>query len=71
MSHEGVFDFYRDRISACPSYGFYQGRVLLQCVLSASRADDLLTDSELSEIISLCDLMHKKLMEANYNENWD
>lgn len=70
MNYEGVFDFYRDRISSCPFYGFKSGHELLELILRCAQHDSLLTDEEYNSIIKQADLCHIKMMEDNYNGEW-
>lgn len=70
MSKEGVFEFYRDRLSACPSYGFKAGHEILELVLRCAGCDSSLTAEEYNSIIKQADLCHIKLMEGNYNDGW-
>ena len=74
MSYEGVYDFYIDRIKACPNYGFNGGEQLLSVIHSCAYYDageDFLTTEEFNSIINLCNKMHQKLMEDNYNAGWN
>ena len=66
----GVFDFYRDRINACPLYGFKSGHEILHVIMRTTFNDSLLTLDEFDSIINLCELAHNKMMEDNYNEQW-
>lgn len=70
MSHEGVFEFYRGRLSACPSYGFKAGHDLLLLILRCALSDSFLTLSEFNSIINLAEQAHIKMMEDNYNAGW-
>lgn len=65
-----AFTFYRDRLIACPSYGFEQGHELLCMVTRCAFCDSTLTDEEFNSIINLAEEAHIKMMEANYNEGW-
>ena len=69
-SFDGVFDFYADRINAARKYGLFSGDQILDTVRRCAFWDSFLTKSEYVSIIILCDEMHKKLMEDNYNEGW-
>lgn len=69
--YNGVFEFYRDRITACPRYGFKAGHDILFIVLRTAFWDSFLTQDEFITIMNLCDDMHKKLMEENYNAGWN
>lgn len=71
MSYDGVFDFYRDRIDSCPSYGFRAGHELLHTVTSCAFNDSMLTDEEFNSIIILAERAHIKMMEDNYNAGWE
>lgn len=70
MSYEGVYEFYRDRLSACPSYGFKAGHDLLRLVLRCALSDSFLTLGEFDSIIKLAEQAHIKMMEDNYNAGW-
>lgn len=71
MIYEGVFEFYADRIKACPKYGFKAGEEMLQAVLSCAGLDQMLTLEEFNSIITLCVRAHIKMMEDNYNDGWN
>lgn len=64
------YEFYRDRLSACPLYGFNSGHEILEKVLRCAGADSSLTAEEYNSIIKQADLCHIKMMEDNYNEGW-
>jgi len=66
-----VFKFYRDRLSACPSYGFQQGHEILYMITRCAFWDSTLTDEEFNSIITLAEEAHIKMMEDNYNEGWN
>lgn len=70
ISYEGVFDFYVDRINACPKYGFTSGHEILHVIMRNAFNDSLLTLKEFDSIINLCTDAHIKMMEDNYNEQW-
>lgn len=65
-----AFNFYRDRLRACPSYGFVQGEEIICMVTRCAFWDSTLTTEEFNSIINLADEAHIKLMEDNYNEGW-
>lgn len=69
-SHEGVYEFYVDRIKACPNYGFTSGHEILHVIMRTAFNDSLLTLREFDSIINLCSEAHIKMMEDNYNGNW-
>ena len=69
--YDGVFEFYRDRIASCPSYGFKSGHELLDLIIRCASSDSLLTVEEFDTIINLCDMAHNKMMEDNYNAGWN
>ncbi len=71
MSHDGVFEFYRDRIASCPSYGFKSGHEILKTVTRCAFWDSYLTDEEYNSIINLAEKAHIKMMEDNYNGDWN
>ena len=66
-----IFDFLRDRIASCPSYGFVQGNQLLDMVLRAAYSDPDLTSEQYHNIIRLAHWARIKIMEDNYNEGWN
>ena len=70
MSYEGVFNFYRDRIAACPLYGFVSGHEILSTITRCAFNDTMLTEEEFNTIINLAEQCHIKMMEDNYNEGW-
>lgn len=67
MSYDGVFEFYRDRVNACPFYGFRAGHDLLKLVIRTAFHDSMLTDDEFNNILNLAEKAHIKMMEDNYN----
>lgn len=69
-SFDGVYDFYVNRIESSRNYGLFSGDQILDTVRRCAFWDSFLTKSEYVSIINLCDDMHKKLMEDNYNEGW-
>ena len=69
-SYEGVYDFYVERINATRNYGLVAGDPILHLISRCAFWDSFLTKQEFNSIIILCDEMHKKLMEDNYNEGW-
>ena len=71
FSHDGVYDFYVERITASRNYGLFSGDQILDTVRRCAFWDSLLTSSEYKSIINLCSEMHKKLMEDNYNAGWN
>lgn len=71
MSYEGVYEFYRDRVLSCPSYGFKSGHEILTVIMRTALRDSMLTDEEYNNIIDLCEKAHIKMMEDNYNGNWN
>ena len=70
MSYEGVYEFYRDRIGACPLYGFKSGHEILNVIVRCVQADSMLTKEEYNSIIKQAHECHIKMMEDNYNEEW-
>lgn len=71
MSYEGVFDFYKDRISQAPAYGFRAGHEILTVILRTASGNSFLTEQEYLRIINLCEQAHIKLMEDNFNAGWN
>lgn len=71
MSYAGVYEFYVDRINACPNYGFKSGHEILNVIIKVAQIDPFLTRQELDSIINLCEQAHIKMMEDNYNAGWN
>ncbi len=71
MSYDGVFEFYRDRINACPNYGFTSGHQILHVITRCAFNDSMLTDREFNSIIILAEQAHIKMMEMNFSEGWN
>ena len=69
--YEGVYDFYLERINATRNYGLIAGDEILKTITRSAFWDSMLTLDEFNNIIDLCDEMHKKLMEDNYNAGWN
>lgn len=69
--YEGVYEFYADRLRACPNYGRKSGEEILAVVFSCARVDPMLTPEEFNSIITLCEKAHIKMMEDDYNDGWD
>jgi hypothetical protein len=69
MSYEGVYDFYIGRVNSARSYGL-AGDAILDIVRRCAFWDSMLTESEANNIINLCNEMHNKILEDNYNETW-
>lgn len=67
---KAMFEFYKDRLIACPSYGFKSGHEILKTVTRCAFHDSTLTDEEFANIISLAEKAHIKMMEDNYNAGW-
>ena len=65
-----TFNFYKDRLNACPSYGFREGHKILCMVTRCAFHDSFLTEDEYHNIISLAEEAHIKMMEDNYNAGW-
>ena len=70
-SYEGVYQFYADRINACPKYGFNSGHEILKVICRTAFRDNFLTEEEFDSIINLCEKAHIKMMEDNYNAGWN
>lgn len=71
--YQGVYEFYKDRIHACPLYGFKAGHELLDLIARCAKHDmyvAFLTSDEYNTIINLCQQAHIKMMEDNYNAGW-
>ena len=66
-----AYDFYRDRLNACPSYGFREGHKILCMVTRCAFRDSTLTLAEFNSIINLAEKCHIKMMEDNYNAGWN
>ena len=69
-SYDGVYDFYRDRITACPLYGFHSGHEMLEVIQRCADNDSMLTEEEYNSIIKQVHECHIKMMEDNYNDGW-
>jgi len=69
MSYEGVYDFYIGRINSARNYGL-AGDAILVTVWRCAFWDSFLTEEESANIINMCQKMHEKIMEDNYNETW-
>lgn len=65
-----LFDFYKDRISSCPFYGFKAGHEILRTVTRTAFYDSQLTLHEFNSIMILAEKCHIKMMEDNYNDGW-
>ena len=65
-----AFDFYKGRLSACPSYGFQEGHKILCMVTRCAFHDSTLTDAEFNSIMNSAEQAHIKMMEDNYNAGW-
>ena len=65
------FDFYKDRLSACPSYGFKCGHDILKMVTRCAFLDSTLSTEEFNTIMILAEKAHIKMMEDNYNAGWN
>ena len=70
MKNENAFNFYRDRLSACPSYGFVSGHEILKTITRCAFWDSTLTLAEFNSIMNLAEKAHIKMMEDNYNAGW-
>lgn len=68
--HSEFFSFYKDRINACPYYGFKSGHEILVVIIRTAFWDSYLTQEEFETIMFLCENAHKQMMEDNYNEGW-
>ena len=66
-----LYEFYRDRINACPSYGFVEGHEILRLIRRCAFRDSMLTEEEFNSIIILCQQAHIKMVEDNYNAGWN
>ena len=66
-----LFNFYKGRIEACPSYGFIAGHEMLHLIARCALYDSELTHYEFNSIINLCERAHIKMMEDNYNAGWN
>ena len=66
-----VLKFYRDRIFACPYYGFKSGHEILITILRTAFYDSALTQQEFMIIMNLCENAHIQMMEDNYNAGWN
>ena len=65
-----LFKFYRDRVIACPKYGFIAGHEILALIEKTAFWDSYLTTEEYNNIMILCQMAHIKMLEDNYNAGW-
>lgn len=65
-----IFNFYKDRLSACSFYGFVSGHDILKTVTRCAFFDSTLTLDEFNSIMILAEKAHIKMMEDNYNAGW-
>lgn len=65
-----AFNFYADRISQVPNYGFVAGHNLLNVIHRCAFLDEELPYNEYQIIMDRIEECHRKLMEVNYNEGW-
>ena len=65
------YEFYMGRINSCPLYGFKAGSEILDMVIYCATYDDSLTIEQFNSIMNRANLCHKKLMEENYNADWN
>ena len=65
------YEFYLDRLAACPSYGFRSGHEILNVVLQCAANDLSLTGEEFNSIMNYADMAHIKMMEDEYNAGWE
>ena len=68
--YPGVSQFYLDRLEVCTNYGFISGIQIVGMVISSAAFDKMLTDDEFDVILDKADSIRIKLMEVNYNEQW-
>lgn len=66
-----LYNFYKGRIDACPSYGFKSGHEILYTITRCAFNDSLLTEEEFNSIIILAEQAHIKMMEDDYNAGWN
>ena len=66
-----LYKFYRDRIYACPYYGFKAGHEILSTIIRVAFWDSALTQDEFISIMNLCEHAHIEMMEDNYNAGWN
>ena len=69
-AYPGVYEFYLGRINSSRNYGLFAGDQILDTIRRCAFWDSFLTKGEYISIINLCDEMHKKLMEDNFNAGW-
>lgn len=68
--YPGVQQFYLDRLEVCTKYGFTAGHDIIAAVIHVATFDSMLTSDEFSVILDKAHEAHIKLMEVNYNEQW-
>ena len=66
-----AFNFYADRISQVPNYGFVSGQNLLNVIHRCAFFDSDLPFNEYQQIMERIDECYRKLMGVNYNEGWN
>ena len=66
-----AFDFYADRISKVPNYGFVAGDEILDFIVYCMSNDEDLSPTEYWKLMDLVSACYAKLMEENYNEGWN
>lgn len=68
--YPGILEFYLNRLEVCTNYGFTAGHDLIATVIHAATFDNMLTKHDFSVILDKAQEAHIKLMEVNYNEQW-
>ena len=66
-----LFNFYKGRIESAINYGFKSGSEILVVIERTAFWDSYLTNDECNNIMILCDMARKKLLEDNYNAGWN
>ena len=66
-----AFNFYADRISMVPNYGFVPGMNLLNVIHRCAFLDKDLPYQEYLLIMDRIEECYRKLMEVNFNEGWN
>ena len=66
-----AYEFYLGRLSACPLYGFKSGHEILHIIIRCAIRDKRLTEHQFNTIINRAWECHIKMLEDNYNEEWN
>ena len=70
-SEPHLLEYYLSRVEACEKYGLFAGDGILDTIRRVAGSDVSLSEEDYMIVLNSCDTMHKKLMEANFNEGWN